>query len=266
LRAGLRNPHKEMNGRISTVLLALAAWATACSEPLAPQEGFWHDYSALQCETAASCDCDVRFESHDECVEALVATRLARQRYYADLHFDWDCADRWMQVSRELGCSPYQPLNSPACSLYYGDVLSQGACDVAIECTLGYRCLHGTCRRWHGGYGSNCEGDDDCDQPLACLSGGHGCSDLPIGGESCSERCAPGFACERGKCEAARTGCSDCTPDELCVDSECVVPKENGQACTESSECLGHCHPYKNVCADYEPLMCLWTVGWYQDY
>jgi hypothetical protein len=247
-------------------LLTFCLSCVSCDKPVSSlssstHDEYWREYVTLQCETAATCDCEVQFNSSEECIDALLATTRARNGYYDELHFDPDCAERWMSVNRDLGCSFYRP-EYPACNISYGDLEPGGSCDIINECTLGYRCLWGVCKAWHGGDGSRCESVSDCDEPLTCYR--ETCFPLPAEGEACLDGlCEGGLYCADALCVRVDPACGGCARNERCIDGACVVPKENGEPCTATSECRVHCHPYRNVCADYEPIMCLWAASWH---
>ena len=173
------------------------------------------------------------------------------------LHFDDDCAAEWLEAQAGFDCSAVEPW-TPGCYITYGDLAEGEHCDLRDECKKGLRCLDGLCRSW-GLIGDYCRFDQDCEDSDAYCGSTGVCERVPVVGKSCVSQCEFGSFCYEGLCVPHDMPCGGCSRGEVCVDTLCIVPRQNGEPCSYSSECLGRCDEYGNTCIDYDPAIC-WSI------
>jgi hypothetical protein len=145
-------------------------------------------------------------------------------------------------------CAIEQAASGTTCSEDGGSVCDDGG--ACVECLVDADCSNGACQSNEcvaptcvDGEQNGSETDLDCGGSCAPCLNGQSCSQA----SDCDSQFCDGSSC--GPCG----GDSDCAAvaDSYCDGSNCVAKKQNGDNCTNDSQCLsGNCPGDDSVCCD----------------
>jgi hypothetical protein len=153
------------------------------------------------------------------------------------------CAERRLTIS---ACNAVRQVLSP--STHIGEVVPAGAacgggttsCTTGTYCRGGSRTTCGVCEPQREA-GTPCDDDPYACSILCDMESGLCAAPRELG-EACLyyNECGPGFECVKGTCLEPRLGepCNAiCRDDSLCIDGQCVAPKQEGDVCSGPFAC-----------------------------
>ncbi|APR79477.1 Secreted trypsin-like serine protease [Minicystis rosea] len=254
-----------MKRYLFATLLSLGFCATACgsSDPAGsggsgggtggnaaapvPESAFAEQLATVKCDLLFSCGCTGSFSSKEVCVNQTRAMFQDMQANAKELHLSYDasCTGKLIAKLTERGCAPTLNCDPDVCWPYYGTTTLGGACEPS-QTRFTTSCAQGSTCWYHD------SGTATCGEPCSVkvLPEGEQC--MSFQGDKLGD-CESGLKCTLepgGTCvPAAKPGepCplpNDCDQTSRCDSSNpaaptCVALKQNGEACTNSGECVG---------------------------